>query len=115
MGKKISKKSAAPKSSTHRRGNKNKISIWIKGEQKPDFKGSAKEDYYQGQNSMDGEPKKLEEQVAPCLLISRVNYPVDLTYNGEDLRFSPRQRGKFADISKLGSLPKGLFLKPLKK
>lgn len=43
---------------------------------------------------------KIEDIVKPAILISRANYPITVKYDGEDLRISPRDRVKVADISK---------------
>lgn len=42
-----------------------------------------------------------------CYLYSRANYPVSITYKGEDIILPPNAaKVKIADESKLGALPK---------
>jgi len=45
-------------------------------------------------------------------LISKVNYPVSVTYGNKNIIVSPRQVIKNVDKSKLGPLPKGLVFQP---
>lgn len=44
-------------------------------------------------------------------VISRLNEPKDIDYDGNVIRISPRAKVKVADHTKLGNLPSGLVLK----
>jgi hypothetical protein len=59
----------------------------------------------------------LEKDVNPALIISLVDYPIDVQYGADKIRISPRARLKIADHSKLNKdrLPKGIALKQLPK
>lgn len=48
-------------------------------------------------------------------LISKVNYPVSVTYGNKSIILSPRQVIKNIDKSILGPLPKGVVFQPDKK
>lgn len=41
-------------------------------------------------------------------VVSRLNHPVELSYNGEALMIPPKGQGKGLDKEKLGSLPNGV-------
>jgi len=44
-------------------------------------------------------------------VISRLDMPVDIEYDGNTMRVSPRAKAMIADHTKLGKLPNGLVLK----
>lgn len=54
---------------------------------------------------------KREKMVEPVLLISRLNYPETVKYDGKMIRISPRSKLTVADVSKLGDLPSGVVKK----
>jgi hypothetical protein len=68
--------------------------------------------YYQGATA-----SKVEEEVEvnPGLVRSSVDQPMTLTYNGDGMMLPPRGSLKIANINKLGKLPGGVSLIPLKK
>lgn len=54
---------------------------------------------------------KKEERKNIGWVISRLDEPKDVEYNGNVMRISPRAKQKIADHTKLGKLPTGLVLK----
>jgi len=56
---------------------------------------------------------EVEEMLAPAMIISRLNHPVTLSYEGFSMIIAPRGREKIANMSKLGALPKGVFVTPI--
>jgi hypothetical protein len=54
---------------------------------------------------------KKEERKNVGWVISRLDEPKDVEYNGNVMRISPRAKQKIADHTKLGKLPTGLVLK----
>lgn len=61
--------------------------------------------------------KKTKQKVIvsnPAIIISRLNHPEYITYDGEILPVSPRAKLHIADRSKLGKLPSGILVKSLK-
>lgn len=56
-----------------------------------------------------------EELVKPALVISRVDYPIDVEYGGSTIRVSPRAKLPVADMDLLGDIEKGLVVKKLFK
>lgn len=92
---------------------KNKISMKVvEGNSKisntsqPDVK-SYKEQVEKG--------KKRDKKVEPVQVISRLDHPEDVEYDGAIVRVSPRAKLMFGDVKKLSELPKGLFKKKLPK
>jgi hypothetical protein len=61
--------------------------------------------------------KQTDEIIQPCLLISRLDYPVDISYGDSVIRLSPRAKEKLGDVNKIKNekLPNGIFIKELKK
>ena len=53
----------------------------------------------------------VEKRVAIGWVISRLDMPVNVEYDGNVMRVSPRAKLKIADHTKLGKLPTGLVLK----
>jgi len=52
----------------------------------------------------------------PGRLISKLNHPVTISYNGEAMQLPPRGKEKVSNVKKLGALPRGVLLvKPKKK
>lgn len=43
-------------------------------------------------------------------IVSRLDHPVIISYNGEGLLVSPREKVKVKDTSLLGALPKGISI-----
>lgn len=66
-------------------------------------------------NKLVEEGSKVEKQINPALLISRLDYPENVKYGDRTIRMSPRANVKIADANKIKSegLPKGIFLKKL--
>lgn len=54
-----------------------------------------------------------DKGIKPGMIISRIDYPEIVEYNDSKIRISSRSKLKIADYSKLGELPKGIFLKKL--
>ena len=48
-------------------------------------------------------------------LISRLDYPVIVSYGKNDIRVSPRSVLKVGDVEKVGKLPKGVYTKKIAK
>lgn len=57
--------------------------------------------------------KVVEEMIDPCLVISRLDYPVNVEYGDDTIRLSPRGRVTVCDTQKLGELPNGVVKKRL--
>ena len=55
-------------------------------------------------------PVVKEERKNPAKLISLMNHPIRLAYNGQGMMLSPRQKMVVADHEKLGALPKGVMM-----
>lgn len=56
-----------------------------------------------------------EKSVKPAIIISRLDHPIPVEYDGQKILISPRQSVKVGDRSKLQEkLPKGLYLKHVK-
>lgn len=54
---------------------------------------------------------RKEKRVNVGWIISRLDEPKDVDYDGNVMRVSPRAKAKIADHTKLGKLPNGLVLK----
>jgi len=64
-----------------------------------------------------GNSKSVEapEMANPAKVISRLNHQVVLCYDGEGMVIPPNGRKLIADYNKLGPLPRGITVLPLKK
>lgn len=56
----------------------------------------------------------LQEEVKPVTgrVLSRVNYPLSLKYNGEEIRLSPKGKAPGLRKELLGPLPQGAMFVP---
>ena len=66
--------------------------------------------YYQG--TSEGSGKKIKHPKG-FFIVSRLNYPITLTYDGNSIVIPPRCRKgmvKIAMLEKLSAMPKNLFL-----
>lgn len=52
--------------------------------------------------------KEDDDATHPVLLISSLDHPVTLSYNGQGMILAPRARRTIANEKKLGALPKGI-------
>lgn len=60
------------------------------------------------------EGSKIEEAVKPALLISILDYPINIEYGDAVIRLSPRAKLKVGDYRKLPSkLPASVYLKKI--
>lgn len=59
-------------------------------------------------------PKEIEveEKTHPGILINRNNHPVILSYMGEVIKLSPRERVQINNVNKLGGLCSGVLFVP---
>lgn len=71
-------------------------------------KSKGSNEYYQ----LPAKEIELEEKTNPCILINRNNHPVILSYNGEVLKLSPRERALINNSNKLGGLCTGVICVP---
>jgi hypothetical protein len=56
----------------------------------------------------------VEQSVNPALLISTLDYPINIAYNDGFIRLSPRAKIKVGDVNKLQKeLPARVFLKKI--
>lgn len=100
-------KSEKPKSD-----GKPSVSIGIKGDPKSfsvSDRGLAK-----FASGVDKEKPEVEAEVSPAIVINRLPHPMTLSYGGEAMVVPPRGKVKIANIEKLGGLPKGMQLLPVK-
>ena len=92
-------------------GKRNKVSVGlIKGNLKNSNETKPDVELF---NEKVKKGEKREKVVEPVLLISRLNYPVEVKLGEDAIRISPRSKLKIADASKLGALPNGVVKKRL--
>lgn len=85
--------------------------VGIKGDEQSYHKVKGKIEYYQGK---DGKIKpEVEDKTSPAMVVSRLDHPTTITYNGESLVIPPRGREQVANLKKLGAIPKGITVVPL--
>lgn len=87
------------------------IFIGIKGERGSFTQSKGDNKFYQGVDPLASEVEKITE---PATVISRLDHTITLTYNGDAMLVSPRERKRIADIKKLGAIPKGITVVPEK-
>lgn len=69
-------------------------------------KGSLK--FFQGK----AEEIKHEKLVKPAYVVSRLDHPVTISYNGESIIIPPRGRELVANYLLIGAIPKGISVVP---
>lgn len=85
---------------------------------KPSLKASVNFEAHEGNGFLQGKDETKHERepiVKPAMIISKLNHPVTLAYNGAAMTHPPRGKRKIANMRLMGALPKGVFLVPLKK
>jgi len=90
-------------------GKDSKVTLQIKGE--PAI-SQGRNKYYQGVEPKKSKPEKITK---PGKVINRLPHDVTLSYDAGVIIIPPRGREKVANFEKLGALPRGVMLVPLKK
>ena len=88
------------------------VSIGIKGDPQSfvvSDRGMAK--FASGVNKKKPE---LEKENSPAIVINRLMHPMTLSYDGEAMVVPPRGKVRIANQEKLGGLPQGMQLLPVK-
>ena len=99
------------KRSTRKKG-KSRVSVTLEKEELQDIDQPVDDSMRKKAIEKSSQPRKIK---AKCIVISRVDYPVHLEYDNEEIRVSPRAKLTFEDISLLKTpLAKGLLVKKLK-
>lgn len=89
-----------------------KFSVNIMGDTSHESKGSTP--FFQGLKDLTGSDTiEVEALTAPAMVISRLNHPATLSYDGLSMIIPPRGREKIANMNKLGALPQGVFVTPI--
>lgn len=89
---------------------KNKILVGIKGEPDSFVESRGMVKFY----SAAGDKEELEDLVAPAYVTNRFDHNLTLVYDGNAMIIPPRGKVKIANMNKLGSLPKGTQVIPIK-
>lgn len=79
----------------------------------PVHQGKGKAEFYQGKDKPSD--KKPEAMLKPAIVMNRLPHDATIAYDGRAMKISPRQRSKIANMDKLGALPKGVTVMPLRK